>query len=142
MFLWLMRHHTFWSQGPYHCVMCWTAFDCRFMIQKLFALVSGRCGPDSADSPMNQEVLLGGHLYLMVLKEKIEGYLRSIRYELERQARLSPDKFTGTNGQSTSGVPTTHCRLCNIIICSIMYLPPLWVCHRRRPPPLLGVSPA
>ena len=78
------------------------------MIQKLFALVSGRCGSDSADSPMNQEVLLGGHLYLMVLKEKMEGYLRSIRYELEKQARLSPDKFTGTNGQSTSGVPLAN----------------------------------
>jgi DNA-directed RNA polymerase I subunit RPA2 len=68
-----------------------------FMIRKLFALVSRKCGPDSADSPMNQEVLLGGHLYLMVLKEKIEGFLRSVRFELEKQAKLSPDKFTGSN---------------------------------------------
>ena len=40
----------------------------RFMTRKLFALALGRCAAESADSPSNQEVLLGGHLYLMVLK--------------------------------------------------------------------------
>ena len=38
------------------------------MTRKLYALASGRCAADSPDSPMNQEVLLGGHLYLMALK--------------------------------------------------------------------------
>ena len=40
----------------------------RFMMRKLYALASGRCAAESADSPSNHEVLLGGHLYLMVLK--------------------------------------------------------------------------
>ena len=39
-------------------------------IRKLFALVNGKCSSESSDSPMNQEVLLGGHLYLMALKVK------------------------------------------------------------------------
>lgn len=38
------------------------------MTQKLFAFAKGGCAAESADNPMNQEVLLGGHLYLMVLK--------------------------------------------------------------------------
>ena len=40
----------------------------RFMARKLYAFASGECMAESADSPMNQEILLGGHLYLMVLK--------------------------------------------------------------------------
>jgi DNA-directed RNA polymerase I subunit RPA2 len=39
-----------------------------FMARKLYAFASGECMAESADSPMNQEILLGGHLYLMVLK--------------------------------------------------------------------------
>ena len=42
----------------------------RFMTRKLYAFVNGKCAAESADSPMNQEVLLGGHFYLMVLKVK------------------------------------------------------------------------
>lgn len=38
------------------------------MAKKTYALAVGKCLPESADSPMNQEILLGGHLYLMVLK--------------------------------------------------------------------------
>ena len=42
-----------------------------FMVRKLYALADGRCSAESADSPMNQEILLGGHLYLMILKVPI-----------------------------------------------------------------------
>jgi hypothetical protein len=41
------------------------------MTQKLYSLALGKCSPESADSPMMQEVLLGGHFYLMVLKVSI-----------------------------------------------------------------------
>ena len=40
----------------------------RFMAKKLYAFASGECMAESTDSPMNQEILLGGHFYLMVLK--------------------------------------------------------------------------
>ena len=39
-----------------------------FMARKLYALALEKCAAESADSPMMQEVLLGGHLYLMSLK--------------------------------------------------------------------------
>ncbi|CAL5875038.1 uncharacterized protein PFLUO_LOCUS9341 [Penicillium psychrofluorescens] len=48
-----------------------------FMIRKLYALVSGDCAPDNPDAVSNQEVLLGGFLYGMILKERIEEWLRS-----------------------------------------------------------------
>ncbi|XP_065889347.1 DNA-directed RNA polymerase I subunit RPA2-like [Dysidea avara] len=65
--------------------------------RKLFALVNGKCSPETTDSPMNQEILLAGHLYLMALKEKLENFLRYMKNELERQARLHPGKFDENN---------------------------------------------
>ena len=38
------------------------------MTQKLFAFANDKCAPESPDNPMNQEILLGGHIYLLVLK--------------------------------------------------------------------------
>ena len=40
----------------------------RFMARKLYAFAGGECMGESPDSPMHQEILLGGHFYLMVLK--------------------------------------------------------------------------
>jgi DNA-directed RNA polymerase I subunit RPA2 len=49
------------------------------MIRKLYSLVAGECCQDNPDSPQNQEILLGGHLYGMIIKEKLFDYLNSIR---------------------------------------------------------------
>lgn len=49
-----------------------------FMIRKLYALVAGDCAPDNPDAVSNQEVLLGGFLYGMILKERLEEWLRSL----------------------------------------------------------------
>lgn len=38
------------------------------MARKTYSLANGECMAETADSPMNQEILLGGHLYLMYLK--------------------------------------------------------------------------
>lgn len=48
-----------------------------FMIRKLYALVAGDCAPDNPDAVSNQEILLGGFLYGMLLKERMEEWLRS-----------------------------------------------------------------
>jgi DNA-directed RNA polymerase I subunit RPA2 len=48
-----------------------------FMIRKLYSLVAGDCAPDNPDAVSNQEVLLGGYLYGMILKERLEEWLRS-----------------------------------------------------------------
>ncbi|TGZ82716.1 beta and beta-prime subunits of DNA dependent RNA-polymerase [Ascodesmis nigricans] len=57
-----------------------------FMVRKLYALAEGSCCPDNPDAVQHQETLLGGFLYGMILKEKIEEYLESILAEIRRQA--------------------------------------------------------
>jgi len=38
------------------------------MTQKLFSLAHDKCAVETPDNPMNQEVLLAGHVYQIVLK--------------------------------------------------------------------------
>jgi DNA-directed RNA polymerase I subunit RPA2 len=54
-----------------------------FMIRKLYALVEGECAVDNPDAVQSQEVLLGGHLYGMILKERLDEWLNSIRLPLQ-----------------------------------------------------------
>ncbi|QBM86798.1 DNA-directed RNA polymerase I subunit RPA2 [Metschnikowia aff. pulcherrima] len=64
-----------------------------FMIRKLYTLVAGDCAPDNPDATQHQEVLLGGFLYGMIIKEKIDEYLQSIQTQISadvtRGARVS-----------------------------------------------------
>lgn len=53
-----------------------------FMIRKLYTLVAGDCAPDNPDATQHQEVLLGGFLYGMIIKEKIDEYLQSIQLQI------------------------------------------------------------
>ncbi|KAI9808915.1 MAG: DNA-directed RNA polymerase I subunit RPA2 [Pycnora praestabilis] len=50
-----------------------------FMVRKLYALVAGDCAVDNPDAVQNQEILLGGFLYGMIIKERMEDWLASIR---------------------------------------------------------------
>ena len=52
------------------------------MAEKLYLLAFGMIKEDNCDAPMNHEVLLSGHLYLMVLKEKIEDMLRNLEQKI------------------------------------------------------------
>lgn len=58
-----------------------------FMIRKLYALVEGECAVDNPDAVQNQEVLLGGHLYGMILKERLDEWLNSLRLPLQEWGR-------------------------------------------------------
>ena len=50
------------------------------MLRKLYTLVhQNGCKPDDPDSPMMQEILLPGHLYLGVLTERIQQILISMK---------------------------------------------------------------
>lgn len=51
-------------------------------LQKLYKLAFKQIKPDNMDSPLNHEVLLSGHLYLMVLKEKLEETLQTVKARL------------------------------------------------------------
>ena len=50
-----------------------------FMIRKLYCLVNGECVADNPDAISSQEVLLPGFLYGMIIKEKLDDWLSSIR---------------------------------------------------------------
>jgi len=64
------------------------------MIRKLYALVAGDCSPDNPDSTQHHEILLGGFLYLQILKERLDDYLTGIRNliqsDLNAEARKLP----------------------------------------------------
>nr|XP_022916838.1 DNA-directed RNA polymerase I subunit RPA2 [Onthophagus taurus] len=58
-----------------------------FMTKKLFTFARSKCKVENNDAVMMQEVLLGGHLYLQVLKERILIWLRNLRYRILKKAR-------------------------------------------------------
>ncbi|KAF2848204.1 beta and beta-prime subunits of DNA dependent RNA-polymerase [Plenodomus tracheiphilus IPT5] len=60
-----------------------------FMIRKLYALVEGECSVDNPDVVQNQEILLGGQLFGMILKERLEDWLNSFRLPLLEYGRRS-----------------------------------------------------
>ena len=49
-----------------------------FMIRKLYKLAAGDCIADNPDAVSNQEILLPGFLYGMIIKEKIEDWMITI----------------------------------------------------------------
>ena len=52
------------------------------MTENLYALINNEIQPDNLDSLMNQEVLLPGHLYMMMMREKLEEILITIRFRV------------------------------------------------------------
>ncbi|KAG8532640.1 DNA-directed RNA polymerase I subunit RPA2 [Bacidia gigantensis] len=50
-----------------------------FMIHKLYTLAAGDCTADNPDAVSSQEILLPGSLYGMIIKEKIDEYLKTIQ---------------------------------------------------------------
>ena len=61
------------------------------MIEKLYALVTDEINADNLDSLMTQEVLLTGHLYMMILREKLEELLLGIREKMVKDASRGQD---------------------------------------------------
>ncbi|XP_003739764.1 DNA-directed RNA polymerase I subunit RPA2 [Galendromus occidentalis] len=68
-----------------------------FMVRKLFAAAKNKCALESADSTMNQEILLPGHLYLNVLKEKIEGLLLGVKLSTEKKLQRGDPNLANVN---------------------------------------------
>jgi DNA-directed RNA polymerase I subunit RPA2 len=60
------------------------------MFRKLLALVRGDIQEDNFDSPANQELLLGGHLYTALFKEKLQDWLLALRGQILRDLRQAP----------------------------------------------------
>jgi len=58
------------------------------MIQKLYALAKGDIKPENPDALSSHEILLPGHLMLMVVKEKLQEFLYGMAGSLDRLKRL------------------------------------------------------
>lgn len=62
-----------------------------FMIRKLYALVEGSCAVDNPDAVQNQEILLGGFLYGMIIKERLDDWIStSLRLSIREYLRKTP----------------------------------------------------
>lgn len=48
------------------------------MLRKLYAFVQGRCREDRPDALANHELLLPGHLFGMIVKERLENWLEKV----------------------------------------------------------------
>ena len=57
------------------------------MIRKLYSLVSGEIAEDNQDSQSNHDILLPGHLYAMIVKEKIQEWLVGIKLAMLKDIR-------------------------------------------------------
>ncbi|KAF7907777.1 uncharacterized protein EAF01_005363 [Botrytis porri] len=68
-----------------------------FMTRKLYSLVAGDCAGDNPDAVQNQEILLGGFLFGMIIKERLEDWLHtSLRMALRDYVRRSPENNFAT----------------------------------------------
>uniref|UniRef100_A0AAV1UUX8 DNA-directed RNA polymerase subunit beta n=1 Tax=Peronospora matthiolae TaxID=2874970 RepID=A0AAV1UUX8_9STRA len=57
------------------------------MLRKLYAFAKGDIPEDNSDSVMNHELLLPGHLYLMIMKEKLQESLAAIRANILKETQ-------------------------------------------------------
>lgn len=64
------------------------------MVEKLYLLAFGDIKPDNLDSPLNHEILLSGHLYIMVLKENLEGLLDNLKQRINKTLNRNTSKET------------------------------------------------
>lgn len=76
-----------------------------FMIQKLYALAAGQCAMDNPDTVQHQEVLLGGHLYGMIVKERLDEWLSSIK-QATREWLLKNEGLTFASPAFVKEFPT------------------------------------
>ncbi|KAK5641755.1 hypothetical protein RI129_010302 [Pyrocoelia pectoralis] len=77
-----------------------------FMIQKLFAYAQDNCKTEGADAVMVQELLLGGNLYLQVLKERLQTWLNYLRLNILKNAK-SGVGFSGTEKDMARSIKFT-----------------------------------
>lgn len=70
------------------------------MIQKLLSLAQGKCRAEGVDCVMMQEILLGGHLYLQLLKERLQMWLLTLKNTvIKRESQLRGNQFKLTPGK-------------------------------------------
>ncbi|KAI9048357.1 hypothetical protein LZ554_008149 [Drepanopeziza brunnea f. sp. 'monogermtubi'] len=63
-----------------------------FMTRKLYALVAGDCAVDNPDAVQHQEILLGGFLYGMIIKERLDDWMtRQLGLAIRQYVQKNPE---------------------------------------------------
>lgn len=63
------------------------------MTKKLFAVANNKCAVEGVDAVMMQECLVGGYLYLQVLKEKLYSWVTSLKMSILKRARSAGNRY-------------------------------------------------
>lgn len=78
-----------------HCTQFKDKFNCLcLMIEKLYAFVAGECNADNLDANSSHEVMLGGHIYVQLMAEKLYDLLLGARARIVKD--LKNPKFDTT----------------------------------------------
>ncbi|XP_023018323.2 RNA polymerase I subunit Rpl135 isoform X1 [Leptinotarsa decemlineata] len=81
-----------------------------FMTQKLFAFSKDKCKVEGADAVMMQELLLGGHLYLQLVKEKLASWLVGLKMSILKCSKSASFTFSLNDmmkaSRSSGGIQT------------------------------------
>lgn len=78
------------------------------MTKKLYSLANENCAVESTDAVMMQECLLGGHLYLQIIKEKLQIWLTTLRSSLAKRATKIGNTFIITPQQMLLALKMTN----------------------------------
>merc|ERR550519_1744741 len=63
------------------------------MIKKLFSLVQDKCVVEGVDSLMMHEIVVGGHLYLQLMKEKLHDFMAILKIVILKKAKTAGPTF-------------------------------------------------
>lgn len=63
------------------------------MSKKLFTLANNKCALEGTDGVMMQECLLGGYMYLQVLKEKLYAWLAGLKISILKRAQSAGNRY-------------------------------------------------
>ena len=63
------------------------------MIKKLFSLVQDKCVVEGVDSLMMHEIIVGGHLYLQLMKEKLYDFMSILKIVIQKKAQTVGGTF-------------------------------------------------
>merc|ERR1719237_2055484 len=63
------------------------------MIKKLFSLVQDKCVVEGVDSLMMHEIVVGGHLYLQLMKEKLHDFMSILKIVIQKKAQTVGGTF-------------------------------------------------
>lgn len=63
------------------------------MAQKLISLALGEILAESPDNPQFQEATVSGHIFLLIIRERLENVLSVIRHKLEKVEKTRGAKF-------------------------------------------------